>query len=55
MQSGVFLLQHIVIVRLHALLLDHTLDIFVLFTRRKPGVGIVLSVCLKETLTLALP
>jgi hypothetical protein len=32
-QSDVFLLQHIVIVRLHTLLLDPTLDIFVLFTR----------------------
>ena len=33
-QSGAFFLQHIVIVCLHALRLDHTLDIFLLFTRR---------------------
>jgi hypothetical protein len=41
-QSGVFFLRHVVIVRLHAVLLDPTLDIFVLFTRRKRVVGIVL-------------
>ena len=41
-QSGVFLLQHVLIVRLHALVLDPTLDIFVLFTRRKRILGIVL-------------
>jgi len=41
MQIGVFFLQHIVIVRLHALLLDPRLDIFVLFTRRKWTVAIV--------------
>jgi len=40
--SGVFFLQHIVIVRLHALLLDLTLDIFVLSTRGNWIVGIVL-------------
>jgi len=40
-QSGVFFLQHLVIVRLHALLLDLTVDIFVLFTRRERVVGIV--------------
>jgi len=42
MQSGVFFLQHIVIVHLHALLLDPTLDVFVLFMRGKRVVGIVL-------------
>ena len=42
MQSSVFFLQHVVIVRLHALLLDPTLDIFVLFTRRERVVGVVL-------------
>jgi hypothetical protein len=42
MQSSVFFLQPLVIVRLHALLLDPTLDIFVLFTSRKWVVGIVL-------------
>ena len=42
MESGVLFLQHVVIVRLHALLLDHTLDIVVLFMRRKRVVGIVL-------------
>jgi hypothetical protein len=41
-QSGVFFLQHVVIVRLHALVLDPTLDIFVLFMRCKWIVGIVL-------------
>jgi hypothetical protein len=54
-QSGVFLLQQVVIVRLHALLLDHTLDIYVLLTRRKRVVGIVLKVRLKETLIVAFP
>jgi hypothetical protein len=39
-QSGVFFLQHIVIVCLHAILLDIKLDIFVLFMRRKRVVGI---------------
>jgi hypothetical protein len=34
-QRSVFFLQHLVIVRLHALLLDPTVDIFVLFTRHK--------------------
>jgi hypothetical protein len=42
MQTGVFCLQHVVIVRLHAFLLDPTLDIFVLFTLCKRLVGIVL-------------
>jgi hypothetical protein len=41
-QSCVFFLQHIVIVRLHALLLNPILDIFVLFTSRKWVVGILL-------------
>ena len=41
MQSSVFHLQHVVIVRLHALPPDRTLDIFVLFTRRRGVVGIV--------------
>jgi len=40
-ESSVFFLQHVVIVRLLAPLLDPTLDIFVLFTRRKQTVGIV--------------
>jgi hypothetical protein len=38
--SGVFFLQYVVIVRLHALLPDATLDILVLFRRRKRVVGI---------------
>jgi len=42
MQSNVFFLQHIVIVCLHTLLLDLTVNIFVLFTRCKQVVGIVL-------------
>jgi len=41
-QSGVFFLQHIVIVRLHALLLHPTLDIFVIFMRGERVVRIVL-------------
>ena len=41
-QSGVTFLQHNVIVCLHAILLDPTLDIFVLFMLRKQVVGIVL-------------
>jgi len=40
-QSGVFFLQYVVKVRLRELILDPTLDIFVLFTRRKRVVGIV--------------
>ena len=42
MESGVLFLQQLVIVRLHTLFLDPTLDIFILFTRRKRVVGIVL-------------
>ena len=42
-------------VRLHALILDPTLDIFVLFTRRKRVAGIVLYVCLKVALSVAFP
>jgi len=42
MKSGVFFHQHVVIVRLHALLHDPTLNIFVLFMCRKRVVGIVL-------------
>jgi len=42
MKSRVFFLQQVVIVRLHALLLDPRLDIFVLFTGRKRVLGIVL-------------
>jgi hypothetical protein len=39
-QSCVFFLQHVVIVHLHTLLHDPTLDILVLFMRRKLVVGI---------------
>ena len=42
MESGVILLQHVNIARLHALLLYPTLDIFLLFKRRKWIVEIVL-------------
>jgi len=42
MPSGVFFLQHAVIVHLDNLLLDPSLDIFVLFMHRKLAVGIVL-------------
>jgi hypothetical protein len=52
-QSCVFFLQHVVIVCLHTLLLDPTLDILVLFMRRKRVVGIVLQVRLKATLHVA--
>jgi len=52
--SGVFFLQHIVIVRPHALLLDPTLDIFELFTRHKGVVRTFLEACLKATLSVAL-
>jgi hypothetical protein len=41
-RSGVFLLQHVLIVCLHALLLDPTMDIFVHLTRRKQIVESVL-------------
>jgi len=41
-QSGLFFFQHIVIVRLHVLLLDPTLDIFVHFKRGKRVLGIAL-------------
>jgi hypothetical protein len=54
-QSGVSFLQHVVIVHLDTILLDPTLDIFVLFTCRKRIVGIVLSVRLKATLSVAFP
>jgi len=54
-QSGVSFLQHVVIVRLHALLLGRTLDIFVLFTRPKRVVEIVLLVSLQETMSIAFP
>ena len=40
--SGVFFLQYVLIVHLHALLLDPTPDIFVLFTRCKRRIGFVL-------------
>jgi hypothetical protein len=55
MQSSVFFIQHVVIVRLDALLLDPTQDIFVLCTGRKQVVGIVLYVCLKATLSVSVP
>jgi hypothetical protein len=41
-QSGVFFLQHGVIVRLYTMRFDHSLDIFVLFTHRKQVIGIVM-------------
>jgi hypothetical protein len=52
MQSSVFFHQHVVIVHLHALLLDRRQDIFVLITRGKRVVGIVLQVHLNATLSL---
>jgi len=55
MQIGVLSLQHVVIVCLHTLLLNPTLEIFVLFTCRKLVVGIVLYYRLKATLSVAFP
>jgi hypothetical protein len=54
-QSDVFFLLHVVIVRLHALLVDTTLDIFILFTRHEWIVGIVWSVRLKASLSVPFP
>jgi len=54
-QSHLFYLQHDVIVRLHDLLLDPTLNIFEHFTRRKWVVGIVLKVHLKATPSVGFP
>jgi hypothetical protein len=51
-QSGVFFLQYVLVVHFHTLLLDITLDIFVLFTCRKRVVGIVLLVGLKAALSV---
>jgi hypothetical protein len=55
MQSGVFFLQQLFIVRLHAFLFDRTLDIFLLCTQRKCEVGIVLLVRHKETESVEIP
>jgi len=54
-QSGVSFLQHVVIVRLYALLFDSTLDIFVVFKCCKQEVRIALSSRLKPTLSVGLP
>jgi len=54
-RSCIFFLQHIVIVHLHTLLHDPTLDIFVLFTRHKWVVGVVLQVCSTTTLRVTFP
>jgi hypothetical protein len=55
MQSDDSFRQHVVLVRLHAFLLDPTLDISVLFTHRKRVLGFVLGVCLKTTLSVVIP
>jgi len=55
MQSGAFFHQHIAIVPLHALFLDSTLAIFLLFMGRKWVVEIVLQVRLKATLNVVSP
>jgi hypothetical protein len=55
MQSRVFVHQHMVIVRICALLLDPTLDIVVLFIGPKGVVGIVLYVGYKATVNVAFP
>jgi len=54
-QSCVSFHWPVVIVRLHSLLLDLTLDIFVLFTRRKRIVGSVLKNRVKAALRVAFP
>jgi hypothetical protein len=54
-QSGVFFLQHVAIVHPHTLLLDPTLDRFLLFTCRKRVVGTVLYVRPKATLSVVFP
>jgi hypothetical protein len=53
--SSVFVLEEIVILHRHALLLEPTLDMFVLFTCRKWIVRIVLEVRIKETLSVVFP
>jgi len=52
-QSGVFFLQQVVLVRLNGLVVDSTVDIFVLFTRHKRIVGIILYVRLMAALSVA--
>jgi hypothetical protein len=54
-KSGGFFLQDVIVVRLYPLLLDPALDIFVLFTPCKQVVGIVMSVHVKDTLSVAFP
>jgi len=55
MQSSDICPQHVVIVRLHACLLDPTLDIFVLFRHRKWVDRIILEVRFKATLMVTFP
>jgi hypothetical protein len=52
---GVFFLQHIVIVCLHAVLLDPKLDIFVLFAHRKQLVLIGFQVRVNDTMIFPFP
>jgi hypothetical protein len=52
-ESGVFFLQHVVIVPLHAILQNSAMDIFVLFTSYTQVVQIVLEVLLMPTLSIA--
>jgi len=54
-QSGVFFLQHVVIVRLHSILLDPPLDMFLLCTCCKQVLRIDLYVHSTATLTSAFP
>ena len=54
-QSGVLYLRQSVIIHLHAILLDPTLDISVVVTRHKRVVGCVLQVPLKATLSIGFP
>jgi hypothetical protein len=54
-QCGVLFLQPVVIIRLHAILLDPILDIFLRFTGHKRIIGNLLQVHLKETLSIAFP
>jgi hypothetical protein len=54
-QSCAFVIQHVVIVRLHAMLLNPSMDICVLIMGRKRVEGIVLRVRLKAALSVVFP
>ena len=54
-ECSVLSLQHVVIVCLHALLPNPTLDLYELFMKHRWVVGIVVVVRLKATLSIAFP